>query len=318
MSVHNESLEISKSADRMEAAPELEYRAVSHDSLSMFLAAIGGAILGMLLTLLILALINGGTLSFTGGERLTTFEGTLTRVNENVGAVSANVDLVSQQAQAVADQLGALEASMNGELSTLSGAVTQLDQTRQQFDLFMGALSDAMAQMSEIQAGNTDEAPSTETTDAAVAQPEAAAETTDAAVAQTEASTEEADAATDAAVAVAEPAAAESALPALTAANSAEVAAGALSVVFFVDANANGTLDEGETPVEDATVTVTDSAGSVVAGEGLLFSDLNAGDYSVTVQETPGFTLLTTPDVTVQVTEGATEGQVIYVPLAAE
>jgi hypothetical protein len=48
MSVHQESLEINKAA---EEAPELEYRAVSHDSLSMFLAAIGGAVLGMLLTL---------------------------------------------------------------------------------------------------------------------------------------------------------------------------------------------------------------------------------------------------------------------------
>ena len=73
MSVHQESLEMSKPEERTETAPELEYRAVSHDSLSMFLAAIGGAILGMLLTLLILALINGGTLSFTGGERLAVF-----------------------------------------------------------------------------------------------------------------------------------------------------------------------------------------------------------------------------------------------------
>ena len=42
MSVQNESLEM-KPAERKPEAPELEYRAASHDSLSMFFAAIGGA-----------------------------------------------------------------------------------------------------------------------------------------------------------------------------------------------------------------------------------------------------------------------------------
>jgi len=57
MSVQNESLEM-KPAERKPEAPELEYRAASHDSLSMFFAAIGGAVLGMLATLLVLALIT--------------------------------------------------------------------------------------------------------------------------------------------------------------------------------------------------------------------------------------------------------------------
>ena len=141
MSVHQESLEISKPGERMEEAPELEYRAVSHDSLSMFLAAIGGAILGMLLTLLILALINGGTLSFNGGERLAVLEATLARVNDNVGSVSTNVDLVSKQAQTLEDQFGTVKESLNAKLAeqntdiaALDTAMTQLDVTRQQFD----------------------------------------------------------------------------------------------------------------------------------------------------------------------------------------
>ena len=64
MSVHSESLEMTTpdaANQEAESAPELEYKSVRNDSLSMFGAAIGGAILGMLLTLLVLAMINGGT-----------------------------------------------------------------------------------------------------------------------------------------------------------------------------------------------------------------------------------------------------------------
>ena len=64
MSVQHESLDM-KPTERKQEAPELEYKAASQDSLSMFFAAVGGAVLGMLATLLILALINGGKLDFS-------------------------------------------------------------------------------------------------------------------------------------------------------------------------------------------------------------------------------------------------------------
>ena len=73
MSVQNESLDL-KPAERKPEAPELEYKTASQDSLSMFFAAIGGAVLGTLGTLLILALVNGGTLNFTRPERMAVLE----------------------------------------------------------------------------------------------------------------------------------------------------------------------------------------------------------------------------------------------------
>ena len=290
MSVHQESLEISKPAERMEEAPELEYRAVSHDSLSMFLAAIGGAILGMLLTLLILALINGGTLSFSGGERLTVFEATLDRVNANVGAVSANVDLVSQQAQAVSDQLGSVELALRSELAnqdaniaTLGEAVSQLDRTRQQFDLFMGALSQVMTDMQNVGAPAAPAAAPVEAAPAAQAAP----------------------------------------LPALVATSSADVPTDAISVVLFVDANGNGALDGGEATVEGASVALTDSDGNAVGSEvstvdGALFADLSSGVYQVAVEDAAGYRLLSSGEAEVTVAEGAEAGQVIFVPVAEE
>jgi uncharacterized coiled-coil protein SlyX len=99
-------------------------------------------------------LINGGTLSFSGGERLAVFEATLERVNENVGAVSANVDTVSQHAQSLSEQLATVEGALRAEIAAqgaevegISRAVAQLDQTRQQFDLFIAALGEAMTAM---------------------------------------------------------------------------------------------------------------------------------------------------------------------------
>jgi uncharacterized coiled-coil protein SlyX len=290
MSVHQESLEIGKPAERMEEAPELEYRAVSHDSLSMFLAAIGGAILGMLLTLLILALINGGTLSFSGGQRLAVFEATLDRVNQNVGSVSTNVDLVSQQAQAVVDQLSAVEktlraemASQESDIENLNTAVSQLDVTRQQFDLFMGALGQAMSEMQTL------------------AQP--AARTAPAPVAAAPA-----------------PAAA---LPAPTVITSADVEPNALLVLLFVDGNGNGAFDTGEIAIDNASVVLTGANGRAIAserstGDGIHFADLSAGVYTLTVDDAAGHELLTSDQAQVTVTADASAGQAVYIPVAAK
>jgi uncharacterized coiled-coil protein SlyX len=292
MSVHQESLEINKTA---EEAPELEYRTVSHDSLSMFLAAIGGAVLGMLLTLLILALINGGTLSFSGGERLAVFEATLERVNENVGAVSANVDTVSQHAQSLTEQLATIEGSLRAEMAAqgtemegINQAVTQLDQTRQQFDLFIGALGQAMTAMQELQATAVEPAETAPQPSAAVAEPVEAVE-----------------------------------LPAPTVVDSADVAPDAISVVLFVDANVDGVLDEDETSVTGASIALLDAEGNAIASEmssenGVVFVELPAGAYTVSVEDAAGYELLSQGETAVEVAEGAEEGQAVYVALGAE
>ncbi len=171
MSVQHESVGMGKGSERAEVAPELEYRAISQDSLSMFLAAIGGAVLGMLLTLLILALINGGTLSYAGA-RLETVETRLQQVDENVGAVSANMNIVSEQAAAIQQQLGAVETSLRGEIETqgsdlaaLNESVVTLNQTRQQFDIFVGAMASALTEMGAITPSTDNPTGTSETTE---------------------------------------------------------------------------------------------------------------------------------------------------------
>jgi len=153
MSVHQESLEINRPAERVQEPPTLEYNAVRNDSLTMFGAAIGGAILGMLLTLLVLAVINGGTLSFSGGERLDQLEASVIRIDENVGAVSYNVNLVAEQAQAIQSQLATIEgnfgdqlAAVNGDVEGLAGAVDALNRSTTQFTAFLTALDEALSE----------------------------------------------------------------------------------------------------------------------------------------------------------------------------
>lgn len=185
--MQHESVGTGKTVERTEAAPELEYRTVSQDSLTMFLAAIGGAILGMLLTLLVLALINGGTLSYAG-DRIKQLEAHLQQVDENVGAVSANINIVSEQAAAIQQQLGAVESALRNEIETQGGdlaalneSVTTLNHTRQQFDIFVGALTGALTEMGAIEAPLTESpvsagTPLTETPALTVTAPLTAAE----------------------------------------------------------------------------------------------------------------------------------------------
>ncbi len=153
MSVHQESLDMARPVERAQEPPELEYNAVRNDSLTMFGAAIGGAILGMLLTLLVLAVINGGTLSFSGGERLDVLEASVARIDENVGAVSYNVGVVAEQARTLQAQLATVESDLRAELatddqqmSTLEQAVSELDVASRQFTTFLTALERALGE----------------------------------------------------------------------------------------------------------------------------------------------------------------------------
>ena len=156
MSVHQESLDMSGNIEAETEAPELEYNTYRHDSLSMFGAAIGGAVLGMLLTLLILAIINGGTLSFTGGDRLAVMSETMTRIDENVGAVAYNVEVVAQQAAELQANLAGTQAALqeaidtNGaDLTVMESSVSELENANGQFVAFLVALDDALSNASE-------------------------------------------------------------------------------------------------------------------------------------------------------------------------
>lgn len=291
MTVQNESLEM-KNSEHKSAAPELEYKTASQDSLSMFFAAIGGAVLGMLATLLVLAIINGGTLNFTHPERLAVMEANLSRVNENVGAVSQNVNTVANQVTDVRDQLAAARSQVDNTLSQLDSqaasvaslqtAVTTLAVTGEKFDTFVAALDQALVSMKKLEGGSA------------------------------------APAAPAASVAPAASTSAIAAKPMLV--NDPAVSPDAVAVLFFVDTNGNGVMDDAEANLVGIKLNVTSADGAQVgeytSGDaGIMVPNLQPGDYTFAITDAAGHATLS-EEVNVTVPTGETEGQILYVPMA--
>jgi hypothetical protein len=277
MSVQHESLDM-KPAERKQEAPELEYKAASQDSLSMFFAAIGGAVLGMLATLLVLALINGGTLNFIHPERLAVIEQNLTRVNENVGAVSTNVDNVAQQVTALRTDVSGAKNDVESALATLDEHGSRVDQvssdvenlkvTGQKFDTFVIALDQALTSMDRVGAANG--------VSAAVGGPVVVN---------------------------------SDAVPAGSVAVLFFVDANGNSRMDDSEANLVG-LQLAVTDAAGATVGDYSSTDG-----GVLVNDLAAGQYTFTVTDPAGHTV-STDSVTVNVPQDGEQGQIVYFPAA--
>lgn len=294
-----------------------DYGAVRTDSLVMFGAALGGALVGMLLTLMVLALINGGTLNFSGGARqIAVFEANLARVNENVGAISTNVDIVAERANALESELATVQTDLQtqldaqaGDISGINDSLGSLDVTQQQFDLFMGALSTALTDMESV-TGET----------APEAAPEAAPEQSDPADAEAPPSETSTETSAEAAPETAEEAAGEPAeMPAPLIQANTDLGPDSLVVLFFADSNQDLVLGESETNLVGMTVSVLDAngdvIGSAVSGDaGAVFEGLEPGAYQIVIDDSLGYELLTqsTFDVTVGEDEG---GAIVFVPV---
>ena len=276
MSVKHESLEM-KTAERKPEAPELEYKAASQDSLSMFFAAIGGAVLGMLATLLVLALVNGGTLNFIHPERLAVIEDNLARVNENVGAVNTNLETVAGQVDDIRTGLSSAQSEVQTAISRLEdqgtsmtemgSAVAALEVTGQRFDTFVTALDEALTSMDRVGAANG------------------------------------VSAAAGSAVVVN-----SSDVPA---------GAVAVLFFADVNGNSRLDDDEAnliglQLAVTDAEGASLGDYSSTDAG--ILVEDLTPGQYTFTVSEAAGYTLGSADSVTVNVPQGGEQGQIVYFP----
>ena len=308
MSVHQESLDLAKPAqeESVEEAPELEYSAVRNDSLAMFGAALGGAVLGMLLTLLMLAIVNGGTLNFSGGMRqIAAFEANLERINENVGAVSANVDVVAERTDALQSDLDSVATDLRSQLGSQSEEIAgindtlgTLDQTRQQFDIFVGALNTALSDMETV--GVED-----------VAVEDAAAEDAPAeATAPVQVET----------IVPSAPELDSAARAAPTVEMSPDVARGAIQAMLFTDSNTDGIMGDDETNLIGLEISILNPSGEVVASAttteaGALFPELEDGEYLVQVDDALGYELLSEASAVVVVDNAAEGGVLIYVPV---
>lgn len=104
---------------------------------------------------------------------------------------------------------------------------------------------------------------------------------------------------------------------------SGELAANAIAVLLFVDEDGNGIMGENETNLIGLPVSLQDESGTTVQTQesgdaGVLFSELEAGDYQLTVEDTLGYTLASEATANVTVDAEGTEGTIIYIPVAAD
>jgi hypothetical protein len=361
MSVNQEQLTGSQSA--AEQPPKLQYNAQGDESLTAYAAAIGGAVLGVLLTLLVLAIINGGTLRFQDPGQVEALQASLAQIDRNLGTVDQNVASVAQRLEALEaedgvivrmqENLGTVQvglAEMDQSLGELDQAVATLNVTKQQFDTFTAALAQALSEMGVIEPAAQEaaaetaaepvaaeaaapiEAEAAEEEAAAPVEAEAAEEEAVAPV-EAEAATEEEAAPVEAEAAEEEAAAADAAVGPLvvtvtegraeaapTVESSPEVAADAVQVYLFADENSNGVRDENEAVLVGLAVTATPAEGEeaeslITTGNGALFEGLEAGAYTIEVEDALGFTLATSRQVEVTVAEDGEEGQIVYFPV---
>ncbi len=313
--------------------PELEFSMPEvEESLTAYLSAIGGAIIGLLLTLLVLAIWNDGTLNFTNASKVNALEAGLTDVAADVEMVNANFDslgqrivVLEQEAGAVAalqNSLAALDSSLSEldrtlndqgiHLGELNSAVEDLQVTRRNFDMFTAALADALALMES---------------DASDLQPQSAApsergqsslpssESPSADNAGSSIPTGTSDALTETRM---QPALA---LPEPVRVVDQELAPDVLLIHLFLDVNADGAIDGDENLIAGATVIVTAPDGRTVAPKnnvgsaGALFEGLMAGEYTVTVDDVQGYTFASQNTAAITVDPEAGAGQALYFPV---
>ena len=311
--------------------PELEFSMPEvEESLTAYLSAIGGAIIGLLLTLLVLAIWNGGTLNFTNISKVNALEAGMTDVNANLASVTTNIDalgerliVLEQESGAVAalqKSLANLDASLTDldgaltdqgiQLTELDSAVNDLQLTRRNFDLFTAALTDALSQM---EAGSS------------ATQSESGASTRESRSASASQNDEKPVASAVSSASTRPPASqaaaqAQSALPnpEPSVVVSQDVAPDALLVYLFLDVNADGLFDANENLIAGATVTLTSPDGRPVAAEtdvgatGTRFEGLNAGNYTITAEDVQGYTLASQSSTSVTIDPDAEAGHIIY------
>ena len=311
--------------------PELEFSMPEvEESLTAYLSAIGGAIIGLLLTLLVLAIWNGGTLNFTNISKVNALEAGMTAVAADLETVNTNVDALSQRLIVLEQEAGAVAALQKSlanldaslidldtalsdqgiQLSELDGAVNDLQVTRRNFDLFTAALTDALAQMetgssaAQSRSGAaTEESRST-----------SSRQNDDLTVASTGPSASTRPTASRAA----EQAQQSQPFPVPATVVSEDVAPDALLVYLFLDVNADGLFDADENLIAGATVTLTSPDGRPVSAEtnvgsaGTRFEELSAGNYTVTVEDVQGYTLASQSSAALTINPDAEAGLIIY------
>ena len=332
--------------------PELEFSMPElEESLTAYLSAIGGAIIGLLLTLLVLAIWNGGTLNFTNISKVNALEAGLTDVASDLDGVNTSVDALGERIVVMEQEAGTV-AALQKSLATLDASLTDLDSslseqgihiseldsavndfqvTRRNFELFTAALTEALALMEtgtsaaardgDVSTVRPAQDKRSSVSDSASQGSQAATSTAGTSPAGNAQAVESVGSTTTSEVSDAQPSA-EAQLTQILAEPIAVVSEGvapdALLVYLFLDGDENGQFDGDENLIAGATVTLTSPDGRNVDAEnsvgsaGTLFEELTAGDHTLTVEDVQGYVLASPKSAAVIIDPEAEAGHIIY------
>jgi competence ComEA-like helix-hairpin-helix protein len=157
--------------DEIEAAPAATQRRLS-GPWGCFLSTLGGAVLGVLFTLLALFLVNGGTLQFTSSGRGRFLQDQIDRQNTNQSSMGDEIDTLSGRVATLAAQEATAEAESRQtaneledtatELATLEAEAAVLEErlssaaiAAEDFEFFLAGMSDLLNELVETRATPT-------------------------------------------------------------------------------------------------------------------------------------------------------------------
>lgn len=287
MSVHQESM-----AHSAHGHEELVVKDdISRDMVTLLLTALGGAIIGTLLTLFVLSAINGGTLRYGGGaSRLDAVELGYVQLSENVHANTVNMQSQNEQFATDINSINDVVMGHSRSINQMAPMVARTSANSEQTSVLMSALEEAFGKASSVATGADLMVPEVGGSDAV-------------------------DGGGDAAdigpmVALIDSTDVMNNLP-----------SGMLTVLPFVDANGSGAMEIGEANEVGITASLIDAGGMTVAtvesgDAGFNFRDVASGSYEFVIENGGAFESLVGQSMPIEM--GADNGQLIYVGIMDE
>ena len=283
MSVHQESFSAHSANAHEEVQVENE---ITPAMIIMLLTALGGAVLGTLLTLFVLSLINGGTLRYGGGaSRLDGVELAYSQLSENVNINTLNMQGQTEQFATDINSINEIVTGHSRSINQMAPMVARTSANSDQTTRLMNALEDVFS---------TNRA------------------TTSADDLMVPAVGEEEVFDTGPMMSLA-----------ATVKQGNNIPTGMVAVLPFVDKDSSGVMDPGEVNELGITASLIDSAGMAVAtmdsgDAGMNFTDIMPGNYELVIENGGNYDSLVGQTVPVEVDASDEFGQLIFLGIAEE
>lgn len=290
MSVHQESVSAHDAHAHEEMVVESE---LTSDMIKLFLTALGGAIIGTILTLLVLSMINGGTLRYGGGaSRLDNVELAYEQLSANVHANTVNMQGQNGQFATDINAINEIVTGHSRSINQMAPLVARTSANSDQTSALMGALEEAFAKSD--------------------------AQTREDELTVSDGGSAEAGSAEEGAVD-------DGPMMALSerVGNGTSLPVGMVAILPFIDRDASGLMEPSEKNEAGITASLVGEDGTAVAtiesgDAGFNFTNVEPGSYEFVIEDGGALGSLVGQVMPIEVSRDAEHGQLIYMGIAEE